>query len=178
MAKVAYSKLGLKLNTETKTFIFNDKEIEVLKYLPIEDKYDLITIALQKAEQDGIYNELLLDMYFHLYLVYMYSNLNFTEKQRENESKLYDALMSNGFFDKFLDTIEESEYSYLFEMMTAIKEEKMEYLTTAGALVQKIITDLPANAEKVSAILDEFDPEKFKQVQNLIDYSKAAGNRS
>ena len=81
MAKVSYANLKLKTNTEVNTFEFQGQTIEVLKYLPIEDKYDLVMIALQKAEQDGIYNPILLDMYFHLYLIYMYTNISFTEKQ-------------------------------------------------------------------------------------------------
>ena len=79
--KVSYANLKLKVDTSVDTFDFNNQTIEVLKYLPIEDKYDLIMITLQKAEEDGIYNDIKLDMYFHLNLVYMYTNLSFTETQ-------------------------------------------------------------------------------------------------
>ena len=71
MAKVSYASLKLKVDKSIETFDFNENKIEVLKYLPIEEKYDLIMITLQKAEQDGIYNAALLDMYFHLHLIYM-----------------------------------------------------------------------------------------------------------
>ena len=70
----------LKIDTSVDTLDFNNKTIEVLKYLPIEDKYDLIMITLQKAEEDGIYNDIKLDMYFHLNLVYM-------EKEQEQYMK-------------------------------------------------------------------------------------------
>lgn len=170
--KVSYAKLNLKINTEVNTFKFKDAEIEVLKYLPIEDKYDLIMVALQKAEEDGIYNELKLDMYFHLYLVYMYTNLSFTEKQKENEAKIFDSLKSNGFFDAFLSTIDENEYNELWNMMTEIKEDTLHYNTTAAAVIQKLITDLPKNAEAAAAIVENFDPEQYQQV---INFAKAAG---
>ena len=88
MSKVSYANLKLKVDTSVDTFDFNNQTIEVLKYLPIEDKYDLIMITLQKAEEDGIYNDIKLDMYFHLNLVYMYTILSFTEKQKENEAKI------------------------------------------------------------------------------------------
>ena len=54
MAKVSYANLKLKVNTEVNTFDFEDSQIEVLKYLPIEDKYDLVMITLQKAKEDNI----------------------------------------------------------------------------------------------------------------------------
>ena len=80
--KVSYANLKLKTKYEIKTFNFNNTEIEVKQYLPIEDKYDLVMITLQKAEENGIYNALKLDMYIHLHLVYMYTNLSFIEKQK------------------------------------------------------------------------------------------------
>ena len=91
MAKVSYANLKLKIDTSVETFDFQGQTIEVLQYLPIEDKYDLVMVALQNAEENGIYNPVKLDMYFHLYIMYMYTNLSFTEKQKFNEQKLYDA---------------------------------------------------------------------------------------
>ncbi len=170
--KVSYAKLNLKVNTEVNTFKFKDNKIEVLKYLPVEDKYDLIMVALQKAEEDGIYNELKLDMYFHLYLVYMYTNLSFTDKQKENEAKIFDSLKSNGFLDAFLSTIDESEYDELLDMMTSIKKEILTYKNTAGAVLQSLINDLPQNAQQAAAIVQNFDPKKY---QAVIDFAKAAG---
>lgn len=170
--KVSYAKLNLKVNNTVKTFKFMDNEVEVLNYLPIEDKYDLIMIALQKSEEDGIYNELKLDMYFHLYLVYMYTNLSFTDKQKENEAKIFDNLKSNGFFDKFLSTIDENEYNELLDMLTSIKTEILEYRNTAGAVLQSLINDLPANAQEAANIVQHFDPKKYQEV---INFAKAAG---
>ena len=102
MAKVSYANLKLKLYQPSNVMDFNGQEIDVIQYLPVEDKYDLIMVILQKAEENGIYNPIKLDMYFHLYLVYMYTNLSFTDKQRENEPKIYDTLKSNGFIDLML----------------------------------------------------------------------------
>lgn len=174
MSKVTYASLKLKVNSDINTFDFNGTTIEVLKYLPVADKYDLIMVALQKAEENGIYNELMLDMYFHLYLVYMYTNLTFTEKQKEDEAKIYDSLKSNGFFDMFLATIEEEEYSELWEMMNEIKAATLEYKNTAGAVLQSLINDLPSNAEAAAAIVDSFNPEKYRAV---VDFAKSVGNR-
>ena len=45
MAKVSYANLKLKIDTNVNTFDFQGQVIEVLKYLPIEDKYDLVMIT-------------------------------------------------------------------------------------------------------------------------------------
>lgn len=170
--KVSYAKLNLKVNNQTNTFKFMDNEIEVLKYLPVEDKYDLIMIALQKAEEDGIYNELKLDMYFHLYLVYMYTNISFTEKQKENELKLYDALQSNGFIDQLLQTMDTVEYRHLLHLLSTIKDDLKYYKNTAGAILQRIITDMPKQAQAAADIINNFNPEQY---QTLVDFAKNTG---
>ena len=49
MIKTSYANLKLKVNTEVKSVDYNGNVIEVLQYLPIDDKYSLINITLQKA---------------------------------------------------------------------------------------------------------------------------------
>ena len=171
MAKVSYANLKLKINTEVNTFDFQGQIIEVLKYLPIEDKYDLVMITLQKAKEDRIYNPIRLEMYFHLHLIYMYTNLSFTDKQKENEAKIYDLLKSNGFMDKFLETIDGDEYDFLFTMINDVMEYEMKYKNSAAAVVQSLIQDLPANAQAAAEIVNSFDPQQY---QAVIDFATAA----
>lgn len=171
MAKVSYANLKLKINKEVKTFKVGDQEIEVLQYLPVEDKYDLIMITLQKAEENGIYNPLMLDVFFHLNLFYMYSNLSFTDKQRENEFKLYDSLKSNGILDAFLEVFDENEYDELLGHIEEIMEMMLTYKNTAGAVLQSVIQDLPRNAEAMREIVENFDKTKY---QAVLDFAAAA----
>ena len=46
MAKVAFSKLGLKEKKEVKTITINNVQIEVKQYLPINNKIDIINKAI------------------------------------------------------------------------------------------------------------------------------------
>lgn len=171
MTKISYANMKLKTKTDTSTVKSGDVELEILQYLPINDKYDLIMMTLQAAYENGIYNALKLDTFFHLYLVYMYSNINFTEKQKEDETKLYDALKSNGIIDTVVSTIPEDEYNDLLNFMEQIIADEMMYRTSASALLQSVIHDLPKQAEAAMKIVDNFDKEKF---QNVVDFAKAA----
>ena len=171
MAKVSYASLKLKLDTSIKTFDFNGSEIEVLQYLPIEDKIDLVAITLQKAEENGIYNLAALDWFFKLHMIYMYSNLSFTEKQRENEARLFDNLASNGFVDKFLEAMNKDEYNDLSSWIESVMKMTLKYKNTAGAVIQSIIQDLPKNAEAAADIVKNFDPTQY---QAVIDFATAA----
>ena len=171
MSKVTYTSLKLNAKEDIKTFDFNGITIEVKQYLPIDEKYDLISIALQKAKEDAIYNELKLDMYFNLYLVYLYTNLTFTDKQKEDEAKLYDALQSNGFIDKMMEVFNDDEYNDLINYIETQKELEMTYNTTAAGIIYNLVKELPNQAENLKEIIDNFDPQKY---QAVVDFAKAA----
>ena len=175
MAKVSYANLKLKVDNSVTKIKFNDNDIELLNYLPVEDKYDLVMITLQNSKENGIYNPIKVDMYFHLYLVYMYTNLSFTEKQKEDESKLYDCLKSNGLISLVLENIKEEEYNDLITFLEEQIENEMRYTTTAASVLNKFVDDLPAQAEAALKIVDNFDPEKFSAVKNFAE--AANGNR-
>ena len=169
--KVSYANMKLKVNSEIKTFNFGGQKIEVLQYLPAQDKYDLLMITLQKSLENGAYNEFKLNLYFELNLVYMYTNISFTEKQREDEFKLYDTLKSNGFFEQFFQVINEDEFNELFSQLNAIKHTSSEHRRSFGAVISQLIDDLPANAETAAKIVESFDPKQFKAVVDFARYA-------
>lgn len=171
MTKTTYASMKLKVNTETKEIDFNGNKIEVLQYLPIDDKYSLLNITLQKAKEGAIYNPLKKDMFFHLHLIYMYTNLVFTDKQREDESKIYDTLVSNGLLDKVLEAIPDTEFDTLYSYLNEQEKTILTYKNTVGGAITEIIDNLPVQAEQMQKIVDNFDPQKF---QNVLDFAKAA----
>ena len=124
MARVSYANLKLKINSDVKTFKVGETEVEVSQYLPYQDKYALVMLTLQNAEENGIYNPIKLDRYFNLYLIYSYTNINFTEKQREDEDKLYDVLESNSIIEQTINAIPDSEYETLLAYIEEIKQER------------------------------------------------------
>lgn len=171
MAKVSYTNLKLKLNNEVKEIEFNGQKIEVLQYLPIEEKYSLVNITLQKAREGAIFNPIKLDVYFHLNLIYLYTNINFTDKQREDEFKLYDLLLSSGLLDQIIEAIPSEEYDYICEQIDNLEEDLLNFDNTLASLVRNIIENLPLQAEEMQKIVDNFDQEKF---QNVLNFAKAA----
>ena len=171
MSKVSYANLKLKIDTSVHTFDFNGTEVEVLNYLPIEEKLSLISIVLQNCKENGIYNKAKVDALFHLYLVYEYTNLSFTDKQREDEMKLYDLLQSSGLLNKIIENMNEEEYEDLWNKIEEYMSDELQYTTTAASVIKSIISDLPAQAQAAMDIVNTFDKEKYQEV---IDFAKAA----
>ena len=169
---VSYANMKLKVDTSTNIVdLGNGTSVEVLKYLPVEEKYNLIEITLQKAYENGIYNPVKLDMCFALNLVYLYSNISFTDKQREDEIKLYDTLESNGIIDKIIDAIDDDEYNNIYTMLIETEEKYTNYRKTLAGALNDFSEALVQNADKLKDIVNNFDKEKF---QNVVNFAKAA----
>ena len=153
---------------EYKTVKLNSLEVKVLQYLPISDKIDIIQIALQKSEEsDGLYNELLLDMYFHLHIIFCYTDLEFSDEDLSDLMSLYDRLESHGFISEIMGAMDSDEYKNLVDYLEIYKKEKLGYKHTAAAVISRIIQDLPKNAEMFKEIMESFDPNKYQEVMNF-----------
>ena len=166
-----FTDLNLQKNDSVSTFTINEQQINVIQYLPVEDKYDLIAITLQKAEEDGLYNELLLDVFFHLNIIYLYTDIEFNAEDREDELVLYDILEANDVIDKVIANMQEGEYEALREVLERMLTLKLTYGNSAAAVMRTFVQDLPKNAAAAKEIVDNFDP---KQYQSVVDFATAA----
>jgi len=108
-----------------------------------------------------------LDEYFALNIIYSYSNITFTAKQREDEDKLYDQMQSCGFITAFFKAMNIDEYNYLFDSIKEARTANEKANAAAGNVISKIINDLPRNAEVAAKLVDSFDPEKYQNVIKL-----------
>ena len=105
MAKVPFSKLDVKLDSRDLVVSRENSKGEVIQfevksYLPVKEKMDLVSrIINQSTDDNGFYNPMRVKLYTTLEVVYAYTNLTFTPKQKEDPFKLYDLLVSTGLYD-------------------------------------------------------------------------------
>lgn len=156
---------------ETKIISIDNQEITVKQEISTNDLYDLIMITLQESKEDCIYNPFKLDVFFHVNLIMMITDIEFTPEEKMDKFDIYNKLTKSGLLVEILESFPINNYKYIREVIEAIVGKLEEYENRATALISKIITDLPANAEAAAKIVDEFDPEKFQQV---IDFATAA----
>lgn len=142
MAKVAFSKLGLKPNTKNGTLVINDLTIEVKDYLPVNDKLTLISNVINNAIDDnGYYNEGKIRVYFTLEVIDAYTNLSFTDKQREDPCKLYDLLVGNDVWEKIWDLILAEEKEYLESCLHKTIHSIYEYKNSVMGILENVSQD-------------------------------------
>ena len=130
------------INNENKIINFNGTEIQILNYLPIHDKNDLIIISLQKSFENNIYNYHKLKMYFELHLIYLYTNIVFDADSRADEEGLYDNLKKSGLLDLVINEISKDERCQLWEDVLNVKYDMEKYNNSFVAFISNSIDDL------------------------------------
>ena len=120
MAKVSFTKLGLKVNQDIVCLDFNEQSIEIKQYLPVNDKLELISNVINAAhEENNFANPVKISVFTTLEIMYAYTNINFTDKQKEDVAKLYDLIVSSGLYSTILEAIPDNEYC---DLINAIKK--------------------------------------------------------
>ena len=85
MAKLTFTKLGLKTNSDVETLEFNEQIIEVKQYLPVNDKLTLISEVINNsADENNFANPVKVEVYTTIAIVETYTNITFTDKQKED----------------------------------------------------------------------------------------------
>ena len=116
MAKVAFSKLALKKQDNVKLVKIGNFDIEVKQYLPVNEKLNLIARVLNGAHDENNFpNPVKIEVIGALEIIMAYTNLSFTEKQKEDVAKLYDLLETNGVIDQVVSAIPEEEYNFIID---------------------------------------------------------------
>lgn len=170
MAKISFTKLGLTKNTEVASFDWNGQTVEVKQYLPIQEKMDLIAAVLNNCQDENNFiNEAKMALFMDLEIVYRYTNINFTEKQKEDPAKLYDLLAGSGLFDDIFTVLPQREYKSIVMWLSKTAEHIYDYRNSAYGILDAMNTDY-SNLELDAESLKEkiADPEALGLLKNVL----------
>ena len=176
MAKIAFSKLDLKVNNINNIITLTtskneDVFVEVKHYLPIKDKIDLVSrIINQSTDDNGFYNPMRVNLYTTLEVVYTYTNLTFTAKQKEDPFKLYDLLVSTGLYAKILNHISNEDLQELEGSIWDTIKSIYAYKNSAMGILDTIASDysnLNLDASEIQKKLA--DPNNMELLKNVLD---------
>lgn len=163
MAKVPFTKLGLKKVEDTKTISICDQDVEVKQYLPINDKINIITNVIENSADDNNFaNPVKVEVFANLEIMYAYTNISFTDKQKGDPTKLYDLLEENGIIAEVIAAIPENEYALLLGWI----DETIEAFYTYRNSVMGIMEQISADYSNLSLDATEIQ-QKLADPQNL-----------
>ena len=175
MAKVPFSKLQAYIDGQVSQISYkdrNNKEVyyEVKHYLPFKDKLEMITkIINQSVDDNGFYNPMRVKLYTVLEVVYAYTNLSFTEKQKEDPFKLYDLLISTGIFMDILKEIAQYDWIDIQDNIKTTIENVYNYRNSIHGILESLSTDytnLDLDAAEIQKKLS--DPENLELLKSVL----------
>lgn len=160
MAKLAFSKLGLKVNNQVVNINYNEQTIEVKQYISVNDKLKLISdIINNTVDEHSFCNPVKVKVYLLIGIVENYTNISFTEKQKEDIVKLYDLIQSNGLFDKILAAIPDEELNDLLNSTW----DSVDAIYTYRNSVMGILDNVSADYDNVNVDVNK----TIEQIKNL-----------
>lgn len=158
-----------------KTLNYNGIEIKVYQYIMAQDMLDLINSVLQKSRENGYFSPFKVDLFTHLNIVYLMTDIVFDADDRADELALYDQLESSGLMQEIINLIPSAYYQTILSFVEETIERIQEYNKTTAAVINTIIEDMPKNAEAAMNFVNQFDPDKFEAVKKFAE--AANGNR-
>ena len=160
MAKLAFSKLGLKNNNQVINIDYNEQTIEVKQYISVNDKLKLISdIINNTVDEHSFCNPVKVKVYLLIGIIENYTNISFTEKQKEDIVKLYDLIQSNGLFDKILEAIPNEEFNDLLNSTW----DSVDAIYTYRNSVMGILDNVSADYDNVNVDVNK----TIEQIKNL-----------
>lgn len=170
MAKLSFTKLGLKPNNETVNIPFGEQFIEVKSYLPVEEKLDLIGRVLELShDSNNFSNPVKVDVYTMLEIIDKYTNITFTDKQKENPTKLYDLIVGNGLAAAVVNAIPGAEYEVLTDAINRTIKSVYKYQNSVLGILDSITTDysnLNLDADEIRKKIG--DPENLALLKDIM----------
>ena len=172
MAKVSFTKLGLKKNEDVDIVEWNEQKIEVKQYLPIEEKLDLVTkIINDSIDTNNFYNPAKIYIFTILNTILYYTNINLTDKQKEDVAKTYDLLVSSGLSVKIFEQINPYEYNQIKSWVLETVQSIYSYAQSVLGILETVnndYKDADFNAEQIQNKLTN-NPEELKLLKDILD---------
>lgn len=154
----------------------NGDDITVFDRISSRDKIDIINLSVDAAkESEGIYNPCTLDVYFHTYLVLLYTDIKVTNEERNDILSLYDSFVEKGILDQVIDAIDDTEYNNLVDWTTEYVEDRIKKELSFAGIVDNFIQTMPEKAQEAANILEGVNPESVENVTKLLTDMKELG---
>lgn len=170
MAKVTFTKLGLKRNDTIQEIDWNGQKIEIKQFLPTGKKLDLISRVINySTDENAFYNPCKVEIFETIEIILTYTNITVTEKQSEDVLNLYDLFVSSGLKKIIYENIPEEERNYINVSVWATINEIYRYRDSAAGVIQAIVEDYKNTEIDTNKLVEKLtDQENFQVVKDVV----------
>ena len=170
MASVSFTKLHLKVNTEKTVLHIGEVDVEVKQYLPLTEKIALVErIVNQSIDNNGFYNPMRVKTYLTVEVLYAYTNINFTDKMKEEPDRMYDTFVSSGVFNQVRDAMGFGEWQAIVEDVYETIKNIYDYRNSVFGILDNISTNYKNLDLEATGIQQKLqDPESLGLLKEVL----------
>lgn len=170
MAKISFNKFGLKINQTLKTVQYKEEfNIEIKQYLPVNDKLKMMGEILEYTmDQNNFANPVKQEVFTVISIIEYYTNISFTDKQKEDPTKLYDTIRSSDLFEVISSNIPQEELQELQNGIDGIIQAYYHYTNSILGVLENVKQNYDAKELDISQLLEQMsDPEAFETLKQI-----------
>ena len=171
MAKTSFTKLKCTVNKNAVPLQIGEETISIKQYLPLQEKLALIERILVQAHAENYdyANPVLMEAFYEIEMVYAYSDISFTDKQKEDFLKTYDALKGSGVLQSIMDIIPEEEKSIISAGVYATSDSVYRYRNSVKGILEHIKDNYDELNIDASEIVEKLgDAKNFEFVKDML----------
>ena len=166
--KTAFSTLKLKIPKMYSDFNYQDKIIQVIQYLSIAEKIDILEIAYERSIVNNVFDPLFFNVYFVLNMIYSYTNITFTDEQKKDVIKIYDLLESNGLIDEIFVRIPYEERKYFIDNIKDFINLRLEQDYSTAGIVNKGINAFNSFTKVLQGKMPDLTEENIQKILSTL----------
>lgn len=163
---------------------FNDQEIQIKQYLPVQDKMSIIeyVVAGSFSENDKkirFYNTANRAVIFDYFIAKFYTDINIPDIEDADIYTIYNILVENKIIDLIKDTIPKTELGFLNYHINKRISEEFRCIGEENKVVNminKFITDLNDSIPKFIDTVNNLDADKIENLKNIVQMNNVFKN--
>ncbi len=146
---------------EEKEITIGKLTFKVKPYLSVEDRTQIIQLAVQEAWEDDHLNDVKLEAYLDVFAIMYCTSIEFTDEEKANPIKIYDDLQNAGLLTKIIETLPDYwDYNYA----RALEDTRIGFVGWLNRLMEQ----LPAYVEQLQNELKNISPELLEKINNQV----------
>lgn len=165
------SELNVRINADIKVVSYNEHNIDIKQYLPVNEKLDLISWAItQSADDLKFYNVGKLEVFKTIGIIQKYTNIEITDADLLDSAHLYDLLISSGLVDAVIAAIPESELIWINTVLQDTVKSIYQYQNSVMGILDAVNTDyenLNFDVEQLQKNIA--DPNNLALLKDVVD---------
>ena len=144
---------------EEKEITIGKLTFKVKPYLSVEDRTQIMQLAVQEAWEDDHVNDVKMEAYADVFAIIYCTSIEFTDEEKADPIKIYDELQNAGLLEKIIEVLPDYwDYNYAYGLADA----KSGFI----GWLNRVVEQLPAYVEQLQNELKNISPELIDKINN------------